>query len=186
MVDCIKKLLQENQKLKEKVGSLESYSRRGDVKLLRVQETKGENCKALVFKLFQTAGTAVPLSDIVTAHRIRAANTPRPIIIQFLYPEQKWQLLGVRNLIKEKLKIIVVDDEPEGVRIAKTVLLPIMRKAKNELGISRSRVVGDKETTNDSTYTLDTLSLLPEQLQPQNVFTVTRRIWLNFSPNHLL
>ena len=171
MKDRIDTLEKENKQLSDKLNNLEHYTRRNNVKILGVRETNGENCKDAIIAILAHAGISLAPGDIATAHRIHSSTAPCPIIIQFIYPDQKQLVLRSRAKIKQASKATVVDDVPDEMREARRILFPIMFKAKAELGDARARIRGNKLILNGKPYGVDDLDSLPPQLHPSEVFT---------------
>ena len=115
-----------------------------------MKESNSENCKDTVIATLASAGIKLVSSDIATAHRIFSSTSPRPIIVQFLYPDQKQQALQARTKVKETSKVTIVDDIPDEIREAKKILFPIMYKEKAEYGDTRARIRGNKLILNGS------------------------------------
>ena len=171
MNEKVQQLEKQNKQLMDKLESLELYSRRNNVKILGLKESKGERCIDAVISILANANISLSLTDIATAHRVYSTTNPRPVVVQFLYPEKKRLLLSSQVAIKEKLKITVVEDIPEDLRAARNVLFPILHKAKSMFGDTNARVRGNKLIFNGKVYGLDNLDLLPPQLHPAEVFT---------------
>ena len=157
----------ENKHLSDKLENLESYTRRNNVKILGLKESKDENCRDTVITLLAEANICLA----PTAHRIYSSTMPRPIIVQFLFADKKQLLLKSCEKIKERAKITVVDDIPDELRAARKILSPILYKAKADFGDGRARIRGNKLIVNDRVYSVNDLESLPQQLRPSNVFT---------------
>ena len=160
----------ENKHLSDKLEILERYSRRNNVKILGLKESKGENCRQTVLALLAIVNICVAQTDIATAHRIYSSTMPRPIIVQFWYADKKQLLFKAREQLKEKSKTNVVDDILDELRAARQILSPILYKAKAEFGDGNARIRGNKLIVNETVYSVNDLESLLQQLRPSDVF----------------
>lgn len=72
--------------LKERLEEQEQYSRRNNLRIFGVEETRNENTDELVVKVAAQIGVSIEQSQIDRSHRIgkRDSKKPRPIIVKFI------------------------------------------------------------------------------------------------------
>lgn len=90
----------------------EQYSRKKNIKIHFLPETKGENLESDFRNVIkQNANVDIQQADIVAIHRIPGKQGfPRPVIVKFLRMEAKIAVLRKRKELKEKLEIRIGDD----------------------------------------------------------------------------
>lgn len=92
------RILLENQQLKESVSdlkdrlrTLEQYSRRANLEISGVPETANENTLGLLQDIGKSIGQVVEAGDVTAAHRVPSFNKKRAssLVVQFLYRSQR-------------------------------------------------------------------------------------------------
>lgn len=169
--NCVQKLSDENSQLREKLLVQESYSRKYNLKFFNVPEDQSENTDSLLNKI----GGILRIMDldlskmyIDNIHRLPQGNRkPKPIIVKFvsyLDRELVWRNRG--KLAQKGTKFFIQDHYPPEAEEKIRMLLPIMKAAK--LQNMRAKIIGDKLKINSTTYTVNSLHLLPESLKGVN------------------
>ena len=167
----------ERLKLEERVIHLEAQSRRDNLLFDGVPEPEGEtptDCLNTVFHILQH-NMSIPDArqmKIVRCHRngpkIPGSTRPRQIIFKMFWFGDREKIWQSRRKLKGS-KIWVSEDFPKEIVQRRYKLQPILREAKQ---LKKSAFISvDKLIVEGRTYTVDTLSSLPSELQPQNVST---------------
>ena len=175
MTEKVSKLEKENYEIRRRLNKLEMYSRKKNIKLLGVKQEAHENCKMLVHNLFLSVGATLKQTDIMEAPHLKTKSKPVPIIVQVANADIKgamWKYSKQLQLKSARLQ----DDLPTDVFQAQKVLKPIMFEAKRQFGHNPHEnnnvtIREDALILNGCMYTVDRLHLLPQNLQPANIFT---------------
>jgi hypothetical protein len=123
----------ENDKLKNELSNLQSYSRRDNVVVTGVAETKNESVNEVFNSISKAIGSSLSSRDISVAHRLpsRKKGTSKPIVIKFLRRQDKVSWLGgFRSLSSEDdsgpgiSAKIISDSLPDGRVTAHEHLIP--------------------------------------------------------------
>jgi hypothetical protein len=107
----------------------------------------------------------------------------RSIIVKFWHfkdRENVWRQLGGTSHPYVNTHVSIYEDFPDDVREARKKLIPIFHAAQRYRDPAsgrplRVRLTVDKLYINHDVYTVDTLHLLPDDLQPAAIFTPTNR-----------
>lgn len=104
----IDKICEENKQLKDtileltsRIDSIDQYSRRNNLEVQGVLESKGENIIKVVESLGDAIDCPIPAKDIDVAHRVRASldhSGPRNIIIKFTSRMMKDKVIAAAKL----------------------------------------------------------------------------------------
>ncbi|KAK5638766.1 hypothetical protein RI129_013061 [Pyrocoelia pectoralis] len=97
------KLSEENKVLRDKIDSLQQYSRRNNVRFFGVSEEKNEVVEEKVIKILEEKmNIKVASNDIERIHRVGQAvpNKPRPVIIKFSNYKTRQTVLRNRRRLK--------------------------------------------------------------------------------------
>ena len=173
----VSELLLENRTLREKLLKNECHSRRDNLVFIGVAEQKGESCDAIILDILNSAGYDLDLRAIARAHRAHRVgpynkHRIKPIVAKFHHYRDRESVWEGRRYVKESYGVKIVEDFPEEIRERRKHLFPILNAAisyKNEDHPDfqfRARLSVDKLIINGSSYTVDTLSKLPERLRP--------------------
>ena len=111
----------------------EQYSRRCNVKVLGLMESKDEDCKQkVVDEMEKKMPGKVTKEDIAVAHRVRSSRSklPRPMIVRFESREKQEEVIQDRIKFKGT-PITIVED------VGRDIILYINR-LKNKPGIKQS------------------------------------------------
>ena len=169
-----------NKEMKEHILRLESQSRRDNLKISGIPEAVGaetwEECKEKVYCILEE-NLEIPNArniKITRCQRLGQKNPgqrrPRTIIL-------KLHWFGDRELIwasRRKLKgtnYWLEEDFPSEIDERRRTLLPIARAAR--LQNKKSTVNVDRLLIDGRSYTVETLSQLPDHLQPSRLATKT-------------
>ena len=171
---------QKYKALNEHVLRLESQSRRDNLKIAGIPESPGEeswsDCKEKVYSILETQMEIPHARDIriTRCHRLgpkrRDAKKPRSIIF-------KLHWFGDRELIWERKAKLrgsnywLDEDYPVEIENRRRILQPIASAARSQG--KKARVQVDRLLVNGRPYTVDTISQLPEDLQPAKLATKT-------------
>lgn len=80
----------------------EQYSRRNNIEIKGIEETKGENVTAIVCKLGELSHEPITADDIETCHRVPAKNKPSCIVVQFARRQKRDALLEKAKKLRLK------------------------------------------------------------------------------------
>ena len=160
--------------LNRKITSFETYSRRDNLLIDGLSESRGEDIKRKVLTFFEdtlkvNSGKQISLTRVHRIGRIQGnqwqGNTPpRTVIVRFhYYPDREkvwrasWKLKDNMHFVKE--------DFPESVIQNRRILLPPFRAARKDPSVKKALLRGDVLIIDDKHYTVDTLSTLPDRLK---------------------
>ena len=165
----------ENYMLKEKLLSLDSYIRRENLKFSGIPENKDETsdgCKKIILKFFVEKlgiinGDQIKLQR---CHRLGSKSQHsmkgRDIIARFLWFGDRQNVWNQRNKLQDT-GIIMKEDFPAELEERRFKLYPIY-KAAREMN-KRASLIADKLYIEGKLFTVDTLNLLPLNLQPRKL-----------------
>jgi len=176
---------------KRQIGS-ESQSRRNNLKLYGIPESRGEIIEEKLDKFFYDSGLRVDSYILDRAHRLgpfRASqNQPRPIIMRFTRfrdRELVWQKANKRP----SQNVYVQEDYPAEIENDQKRLIPVfhaIQSIRNQDGKPKyhTRISVDKLIVNNQVYTVANLEDLPHPIKPSKLFTPSNEEQVSFfSPN---
>ena len=166
----------ENQQLKSKIISLETYSRRENLLFFGVDERRNEtdrDCATQVFKILEKIDPEFKDIQILKCHRKGkyVNGQKRPIIAKFSINDRD-NICSKKGNLKGS-NLFIAEDFPLEIEQNRRILLPVFRHArtieslKGEVSLKADKLVIDGRT-----YTVDTLNKLPPSLNP---FTYSAR-----------
>ena len=164
---CLQK---ENDSLKDRVLSLEVYSKRDNLIIEGIPQQNEENCALKVKKFFSEQLKISEDISLTRCHRTYSGQSGknRAIICRFLYLEEREKVWAARFNLKNTRYFLKEHFPPEVLR-RRSVLLPILKKAKSlEM---KARIHIDKLIVESRTYTIDTLDQLPVALNTAEIAT---------------
>ena len=175
----------ENMVLKQRVITLESHTRRNNLRFHGLAECKGENPEELVLEFLCNHNFPYDPRAIERAHRLGppiAGNT-RPIIVKFNHFKDRelvWKALGHGIFPPPDNFRHVREDFPAEIEIDRSKLLRIARAASKTTmpgtqAPPRIRMVIDKLFINNQKITVNNMDSLPHNLKPATVFTPMNR-----------
>lgn len=161
--------------LQQKLVDLESYGRRSNLLFYGVSEDDTENCEEKVKWIIKNK-MGIENTDsmkIERAHRMPGVKPPestrtRPIIIRFNWYKDRETVWGKRSKLKDT-NFWVNEDFPYETNQKRRILQPIVSAAR-KLGM-RATLIKDTLLLDGKTYTVETLSTLPDQLNPSKIAT---------------
>lgn len=126
-------------------------------------------------------GVTIEPKDIENAHRTgpKHNNAPRPILVNFLYAEDKEMALSVGRPIFFDHGISMESDFPEEIDKKRRELRPILQTASKIKTVEgrkkyRASLNADQLIVNGRRYTTENTNKLPEELKPENISTITK------------
>ena len=166
------------EELSERVISLETYTRRNNLKFLNVAcKTTGsqiENCESLILDLCSAHEVQIEGYEIERAHRIGHKNLEsRPIIVKFANSKSKDRVLRAKSTFKQA-GIIVVQDFPAEVQSRRKLFSPVITAAFKSQEKYKAKLVVDKLLLNGKMYTINDLDKLPQDINPSNLTTISQ------------
>ena len=174
------RLLKAEQKcksLEEKLISLETSSRRNNLKLLNVKDTdttsyEREGCERIFMDLCKQLGINIGEQDIGRIHRVGpTTNKDRPMIVKFNYFKARQKVFQQRVTFRTA-GVIVVEDFPAEVVNRQRRLIPVLCAAHKSPQKFKARLLIDKLLLNNKLYSTDDIDDIPEELRPCNLSTV--------------
>lgn len=168
----LKSLEAENKRLREEVNSLQSFSRRNNLRIYGIRERKNENCEQLVLDALKKVCPNFNNRTFERVHRLGSpsGNDQRPILCKIFHFKDKLLLLNKRNQL-DKQGIRMSDDFSHQVELNRKPLIPVLKEGYR-LGL-KPKLTGDKLYLNGKTYTHENLHDLPKDLQPEAISTKT-------------
>lgn len=171
----IQGILDENKQLKDRIINLECQSRRNNLKFLGIQESNGNeywnDTENLVRETISSLDIDTDGMNIERAHRLgsKKDGVVRPIIVKFLSFKDR-ELVLQRCRMNEAPACLpdgirVVEDFPPEIELRRKKLLPFMHAARNIK--ARCRMSLDRLIIEGETYTVETISKIPEKYHPE-------------------
>ena len=175
MKNDVEDLRKENHELKERLISLESQSRRDNLRFDGIPEAPSETwqqSEKAVRQVITDLGLNEADIKIARAHRNGPSNSgrPRTILCKFQYFKDRESVFSAKKDLSAELRIS--EDFPPEIDERRKILMPIFieaRKHKNPKMDVKLRV--DKLYINKQLFTVDTLHLLPDFLKPESIYT---------------
>jgi len=181
MIERIENLELENKTLKKKVITLESHSRRSNLRFYGLPENRSENPELQVIQYLNEHEINMSPTTIERAHRLGQFHMGkiRPIIVKFWHYKDRevvWHNLGHRLIPPPQSRPHVREDFPEEIETARSKLIPIAHAATQYRDTATKsapsvKLVTDQLFINKQKFTTENLHTLPEKLQPHNIFT---------------
>ncbi|CAH3186657.1 unnamed protein product, partial [Porites lobata] len=142
----------------DELTHLNIYSRRWNLIFYRVNESKDEDCFSLVRDVL-TRNLNLPQDEVSNmklcgAHRFGKPNRnrARPLIARFTFRADRDRVWKARYRLKNS-RISMGEDLPKHIQeIRKNVLIPAMKKIKQETPSHKASVIGDKLAVNGKVY----------------------------------
>jgi ribA/ribD-fused uncharacterized protein len=123
----------ENRELKEKLNDMENYSRRENMEIIGVAETKDESVRDICRDLFKEKLGIQREVDIVRCHRLgqreRANQKPRKILVRFGKFPDKEEIMKKKRLLKGS-GIFLSDNLSIESQTKQTALVPVLKKVQ--------------------------------------------------------
>lgn len=160
-------LRKQNKVLEDRAIRQEAYSRRENILIHGVQESRSgnESCNQVVEKIFQEL--EVGPFNLTRCHRIGqyknpAANqshpSPRPIIVRFSHFPDKVTVMKKSQVLNAK-NIFLSDDYPTEIQARRLKLKPVFRAAKNV--DNNAKLVQDQIIFQKQRYTVENIESIP-------------------------
>lgn len=159
------------QWLEEKIVKQESYSRRENLLLHGIPESKGEDCAELAVE----ALNQMPIHDLSKRTFTRVHRNPpgpytpgrtRPIIIKFHHHQDRQCAWSNRKRLTE--------DFPREIQIRRQKLSRVLALTRTDPSIKSAFMVEDRLVIDGVTYTVDTLHKLPPSIRDKPTTTLTK------------
>lgn len=186
----VARINKELKALKERVIQQEAYDRRSNLIFTGLSEDKKEDCEAKCkwvmkdkLKLHDVDSIKIERCHRLGTKRINSKQ-PRPIIIRFNWYKDRVRVHKARKELQGS-RFWIMEDYPQEIRDRRKVLQPIANTARNQG--KNAFLKSDILIIDDKSYTVDTLSSLPHDLQPAEVATPhigddKRAFWGRMSP----
>lgn len=168
---CVRKLSDENVQLKDKLLSQEAYSKKYNLNFFNISEEKDETPDILrhkVSEVLKAMDLDLSRMYIDNIHRLpQGDRKPRPIIVKFVsFLDRSLVWKNKYKLFERNTGYFIQDHYPAEIEQNIRKLLPIMKAAK--LKKMNAKLECDKLVINSSTFTVNTLHLLPDCLKGVN------------------
>ena len=167
------------QSMEEKLLSLETRSRRNNLKFIPMKNNKLDpalwqqrECDALVTDLCRKYGIYINPNQIEISHRL-GKSKDAPVIAKFFTNKDKVKVL------KEKQKfrsdgVIVAEDFPHEITRRRKIFSKILTAAYKMPGTYKAFLSHDKLILNGKAYSYSELDQLPTDIRPSSSATVTK------------
>ena len=172
------KLMMKINRVEDRCIKLEGYSRRNNLLIDGLAESKDENCEKVVKDFFRDVMKVSNTNDLkmVRVHRIPGGETrgpnlkPRTMITRFEFYQDRELIWNQKKLLKG-MPYFLDEDFPEEVRSARKILMPVMMEARR-VG-KRANLNVDKLYIDGTPYSTQTLKNLPDThwLNPKRIAT---------------
>ena len=178
----IKFLKTENVTLKKRLESLESYSRKNNIRIYNLPESRNEDIENVVINLANRhllhEHTKFDGRTFETVHRLGRAKsgTTRVVIARFCNFKDKKALLSVRKSVKEKEDISMSDDYSAETVQNRREVFPVYKAIQDKLKVngepdSDVYLKQDKLYFKGKWYNPDDLENLPSGFSPAELST---------------
>ena len=162
----------ENQALNEKLLRLDIYIRRENLKFQGISEDKKESVQECWKKVKAMFVDDLEITDgaqieFQRCHRLGVKkNGPRDVIVRFLRFSDREKVWAQRFKLNGK-NLVIKEDFPPEVEQARSRLYPICKAARaNNV---KASLVANYLLIDGRKYTMESLHLLPNYLQPKNL-----------------
>ena len=162
--------------LEERLISLESVSRRNNLKFILMKKGNltswpHKDCESIVLEMCDKWNLDLPKNCIERAYKLRGRQSDSPIIVKFLSFKDKLQVIRQKHRFRE-CGILVVEDFPMEVAQRRRLFAPVLTaayKSGHKAHLSMDKLILDSKS-----YTVSDLDKLPQELQPNNLYTTTK------------
>ena len=174
----------ENTLLKRRADDMEVYSRKDNLIIRGIDEQKNETeqlCVDAVKMFFKEQlkldEGAISAMKFVRCHRIGLTNndnrtSSRNIIVRFMDFKDRKAVFSAGFGLKNNKKYSVFEDYPGKIGYRRRKMYPIYSHAKKIDGLNVS-LKADRLIVNNTTYTVDNINALPDNIHPHNLCTVS-------------
>ncbi len=169
----IKTLQASYSQMKQDHLSLDSYTRRDNLRFHNIPEEQGEDCEKLIrdfmINKLEMPAVKVKAMKIVRCHRLRSGpENSKPIICRFHFFGDRQEVWGQRSKLKGT-SVVMQEDFPPEITSQRNLLAPIMFEARRQG--KRANMVANKLYIDNSMYTTESLDQLPDCLDPSKLGT---------------
>ena len=187
VVTRVKRIEDEQTKLKRKIQDLESRVLCNNLVLKGVTDTKWEEERETLHKVYQELSAIIDVKDgenkLEKAQQIgirkckrmgrytEDTTRPRPISIELVHRHDALNLIDNKRILN---KGVYLDKEyPQDIERKRKILRPILKAARDKVKYKRkSRMEDDKVIIKGKPYSLDNLDELPSDLE---IFKITSK-----------
>ncbi len=155
------------KKLEEEMKDMDAGNRRDNLLIFNVQEEKGEDCKAKVARIIKEMEIQreIMFSRVHRIGRFREGSV-RPIMVRFVCTSDRDVVWRGKSKL-QRSKVVIREDYSATMEKNREVLMPICSHAR--LMGKEAIVVKDTMYVEGRKYNAETLTQLPEELQPKNL-----------------
>ena len=178
--------------VKKRQIALESHSRRSNLKIFGIPESKGEIIECKLDQFFFESGLEIDCHALDRAHRLgpfkSGQKQPRPVIIKFIRSVDREYIWRTANK-RPGRGIYVQEDFPIEIENNRRRLLPVyhaIQAVRNTDGSPKyyAKLSADRLIVNKQVYSVDSLEDLPSPIKPSMLFTPSNDVQVSFfSPN---
>lgn len=198
------RLVNENKQLKQHTNKLENYSRRNNVVIRGIPESRGESNAECADKVKNILRTKLMIPEdtvrkmvFVRCHRlggygnknrkhnqIGEMQQKRPIIVRFANHSDKSMVWGARGQFTDA-SVFISENYSADTEFKRRKLYAIYKKAKNmDRFKMKSSLNGDVLVLDSVRYTVDDLCSLPDELNPRQFSEKSSDLYLIFGGIH--
>ena len=171
----LKQMQDKCQILEDRLVSTETVSRRNNLKFVLMKKGKSiswpdKDCESIILDMCNRYNLNLPENCIERAHKLRGARDS-PIIARFLSFKDKLKVIRQKQKFRES-GILVVEDFPVEVIQRRKMFSPVLTAAYRSN--HKAHLSVDKLILDGKPYTVGDLDKLPQELQPNNLSTITK------------
>lgn len=154
----------------ERMNKLESYMRRENLLFEGIEETKNENCKDVLIKIFRDKLNIenAEKMQIHRSHRLEFNKKVNPIFCRFASFDDRQAVWKARRNLKGS-GIFINEDFPAEYVQRRRSLYPIMKAARDSKKLAYFKE--DVLWIDKKAYTVDSVDNLPNELHPSTLST---------------
>ena len=178
-------LQMENEALKQHIEKVESYQRKNNLRIMRLEETKGENLEVCITGLFNEFLNPESKFGPKTFERVHRfgnykKDSDRTVIVRFTHFKDKIIALQTRDMLRKKYNILFFEDMSPWVEAANQVLYPVfaairaLKQHNLKSGIQTLKLRGGKLTLNDKKFGVNNIDTFPQPFTLDNLFNISR------------
>ena len=145
------------KELEDRVISMESYSRRNNLKFLNVvDQSTGENCERTILDLCKNLDICLEDSQIERAHRLGGKqNAKAPILVKFLSYKVRQCVFREKARFRQQ-GVLVVEDYPKEILKSRKMFTPTLNAVYHSVS-HKACLQGDKLLLDGRLYTVKDL-----------------------------
>ena len=183
----VNKLQLENKTLRQELGKLEQFQRKNNVRFMGIKENKGELLEVTIISMLNEFLAKTCHFDERTLERIHRLGpykkgSTRVVLARFANYKDKITACQMRDKLKEKYGVTLVDDMPQVFQKAHDKLYPVFKAIQNvkqnpstdDALVNSVKLRNGQLVINGQSFDTDSLDKLPEPLSIDKLFNISR------------